>query len=223
MILCFHGRSGPVSRSIIPVRIDCRKLMVKRVASYTLRAHCLNSCSVYRFVKLAIQIQIKKIDRMPCSIGHPVLIRRSFVCNPRGSIASGYPYIKMRYRHASGIHDEDFMGCIVRNGVSAGSFVENDISWDGRLKFRRYLLKKQVGIPIPTAFAQRCRVWKPDLQSTRYLDLLRNDFHGAEAPDFLKQNETGTRGGRCQQHEIENGRGAECPKSVAAKRPHSSR
>ena len=37
-----------------------------------------------------------------------------------------------------------------------------------------YLLNEKVGIPIPTAFARRCRVCKPDLRSCRYLNLLRS-------------------------------------------------
>jgi len=46
---------------------------------------------------------------------------------------------------------------------------------DGVCQQLRQFLNEQVGIPIPTAPAPGCRVWKPDLQNCRYLNLLRSD------------------------------------------------
>lgn len=44
-------------------------------------------------------------------------------------------------------------------------FLHGTVAW--------YFLNKQVGVPIPTALAPWRRVWKPDLLSHGYLDLLR--------------------------------------------------
>lgn len=48
-------------------------------------------------------------------------------------------------------------------------------------------LRRQVGTPIPTAFVPWCRVWKPDLQTGRYLDFFKSHQDSGHEMEIMRQ------------------------------------